>query len=153
VPAFYVVRHAKAGHATRWTGDDSLRPLTSKGARQAEALVEILAPFAINSVLSSPYLRCVQTVQPLAAARGLKVQKTPNLATGRGLDGMLELLAEPRLGDAVLSTHADLVWALVEELVRRRVPMESEGGFAKAATWVVEVVNGDPAAARYISAP
>jgi 8-oxo-dGTP diphosphatase len=153
MPAFYVVRHAKAGHATRWTGDDSLRPLTGKGAKQAEALVEVLAPFTVNSVLSSPYLRCVQTVQPLADARGLRVQETPKLAMGRGLEGVLELLGDAKLGDAVLSTHADLVWELVEELVRRRVPMESEGGFAKGATWVVDVVNGNPAGARYIPAP
>ncbi len=153
MPAFYVVRHAKAGHATRWTGDDSLRPLTRKGARQAEALVEILAPFTIKTVLSSPYQRCVQTVQPLADARGLKVQQTPMLATGRGLDGLLELLGDAKLGDAVLSTHADLVWELVEELGRRHVPMESDGGFAKAATWVIDVVNGNPAGARYIPEP
>lgn len=153
MPAFYVVRHAKAGSADRWKGDDRLRPLTRKGAKQAEALVSILEPFPITSVLSSPYLRCVQTVQPLADARALDVRTTPRLAMGSGLDGVLELMADAGLGDAVLCTHADLLWELVEALVGRGVLRASEGGFDKGATWVVDVVGGKPAGARYIPAP
>jgi 8-oxo-dGTP diphosphatase len=153
MPALYVIRHAWAGHASRWTGDDRLRPLTPKGVKQAEALVDIFAPYQVTSVLSSPYLRCVQTVQPVAAARGLKVQQTPALALGSRLDRMLELMTDPGLGDAVLSTHADLVWGLVEELIRRGVLDDSEDRIDKAATWALDVVNGKPARARYIPAP
>jgi 8-oxo-dGTP diphosphatase len=153
MPALYVVRHAKAGHASRWTGDDRLRPLTPKGVKQAEALVEIFAPFKVANVLSSPYLRCVQTVQPLAEARGLKVRETPALAMGSRLDGMMELVSDPGSGNAVLSTHADLVWGLVEELIRRGVLNGSEDRIDKAATWVLDVENGKPVRARYIPAP
>ena len=71
---FYVVRHAKAGSRERWNGDDRKRPLTKKGIKQAQDLVDVLAPYPVASIFSSPYLRCVQSVQPLAKALRLKVE-------------------------------------------------------------------------------
>jgi phosphohistidine phosphatase SixA len=55
-------------------GDDRLRPLDKRGNDQAEKLVELLAEFAIGRILSSPYDRCAQTVEPLAQARDLAVE-------------------------------------------------------------------------------
>src|SRR5258706_12477663 len=114
---FYVVRHAKSGSRTDWSGDDRQRPLTKKGIKQAEALVEILKPFPIKAIYSSPFLRCVQTVEPLARARKLPVKQTPSLAAGHGLAGAQELTGAPNLDDWVLSTHADIVGRVAEELL------------------------------------
>lgn len=47
--------------------------LDERGRAQAERLVERLAPVRITAVYSSPLERCVQTVAPLAARRGLEV--------------------------------------------------------------------------------
>ena len=66
-----MIRHARAGERSEWEGDDRLRPLDERGRRQAEALVDALAAFPITRIFSSPYDRCVQTVEPLAAQRGL----------------------------------------------------------------------------------
>ena len=81
--SFYVVRHAKAGSRGHWTGDDRLRPLSSKGFKQAEELVKLLRRFSITAIYSSPYLRCVQTVEPLARARKLELKTSIELAEGR----------------------------------------------------------------------
>ena len=62
-----LVRHARAGDREKWEGDDRLRPLDRKGRRQAEGLVELLAEYPIERLLSSQYLRCIQTFEPLAA--------------------------------------------------------------------------------------
>jgi len=78
-----VIRHARAGDSSEWEGDDRLRPLDKRGRRQAEALVESLSPFAIARILSSPYDRCVQTVEPLAAARGLPIDSREELGEDR----------------------------------------------------------------------
>lgn len=67
-----LVRHARAGERDEWEGDDRLRPLDERGRRQAADLVEALARFPVEAILTSPYLRCVETVAPLAAARGLQ---------------------------------------------------------------------------------
>jgi phosphohistidine phosphatase SixA len=150
---FYVVRHAKAGSRGRWTGDDRLRPLTKKGQKQADALVETFAKLPIKSIFSSPYLRCTQTVEPLSHVLKLPVKSSIELAEGHGLEGLNEFLGNSRLDHAVLSTHGDIVWELVEELVSRHVVRAGDGGFDKGSTWVVRVQDGVPVKARYIPAP
>jgi 8-oxo-dGTP diphosphatase len=150
---FYVVRHAKAGSRTNWPEDDRLRPLGKKGLKQAEALVSILEPFPITAVYSSPFLRCVQTVEPLARARKLSVKQTSMLAEGHGLAGAMQVMGHPKLDHAVLSTHGDIMWELVEELVKQRVIKPGTGGFDKGSTWVVDLDNGVFSGARYIPAP
>jgi broad specificity phosphatase PhoE len=153
VSVFYFVRHAKAGSRSHWQGDDRLRPIGKKGVKQSEALIDIFKPFKISAIYSSPYLRCVQTVEPLASDRGLDVQEAGALAEGRGLRGAFEFMSDPKLDDVVLSTHGDVVWELVEDLVRRRVIKPGEGGYEKGSTWVVEVRDGKPVRALFIPAP
>ena len=147
------MRHAKAGSRGHWTGDDRQRPLSKKGIKQAEALVEILAPFPITAVYSSSFLRCVQTVEPLARMRKLPLKQSPSLAEGHGLAGAMELIGDANLDEVVLSTHGDIVWELVEELVKRRVVQPGEGGFEKGSTWVVDFEDGSFVRARFIPAP
>jgi 8-oxo-dGTP diphosphatase len=151
--SFYVVRHAKAGSRGHWTGDDRLRPLSSKGFKQAEELVKVLRRFSITAIYSSPYLRCVQTVEPLARARKLELKTSIELAEGHGLTGLTEFFSDRSLDCVVLSTHGDIVWELVEDLVQRRVVKPGEGGFDKGSTWVLAINGGVPAKARYIPAP
>ena len=149
-----MVRHAKAGDREDWTGDDRLRPLTKKGFKQAEALVRVLEDLRVSSVFSSPYVRCVQTVEPLARARKLQVQKSPSLEEGHGLEGLTEFLADRSLDGVVLSTHGDIVWELLEDLVGREVIRPGEGGYAKGSTWVLDVDDhGVTERARYVPAP
>lgn len=61
-----VQRHAKATPRTGRGGNDVDRPLESDGADRAHRLVPILAAYGIRHVVSSPALRCVQTVEPYA---------------------------------------------------------------------------------------
>ena len=147
------MRHAKAGSRGHWSGDDRLRPLSKKGFRQAATLVEILEPFPITAIVSSPFRRCAQTVEPLARARELQVKESEDLAEGHGLAGAMEFMGDPRLDNVVLSTHGDIVWELVEELVKRKVVKPGEGGFDKGSTWVVDVEKGSFVRARFIPAP
>src|SRR5438128_10943561 len=92
----YVVRHAKAGDRSDWSGDDRARPLTKSGQRQAEALAGMLAGEAIDRILSSGYLRCVHTVEPLATHRKLSVEPLKDLEEGAGGDCVLRLTQKRR---------------------------------------------------------
>lgn len=140
-----LVRHAKAGDRDRWDAPDDLRPLTANGEAQAEALVDLLAGYEIDRVLSSPYLRCTQTVAPLAAARGLAVEPCDDLAEGEGRAGIAltrRLLAAPA-AYTVLCSHGDVVEEVLDALGVQR------GDFTrKGATWVL-----DQAGARPLDAP
>jgi phosphohistidine phosphatase SixA len=104
-----LLRHAAAGDRDAWDGDDFHRPLDAKGRRQAAEYVELLRPFGLRRVVSSPYVRCVQTVEPLAAALGVPLEVDERLTEGAGGAG-LALIQE----DGVLScTHGDVVHDLV----------------------------------------
>jgi phosphohistidine phosphatase SixA len=100
-----LVRHASAGSRSDWNEDDKLRPLDPRGHEQADALVELLRPFDVHRVVSSPYVRCVQTVEPVAAALGVEVELDDRLAEGAG-SAALELLREDGV---VACTHGDVV--------------------------------------------
>jgi 8-oxo-(d)GTP phosphatase len=78
-----VIRHASAGEREDWDGDDRLRPLDARGRTQASQLVELLDGYEVSCVLSSPAVRCVQTVEPLAGAGGLEVDVRDELAEER----------------------------------------------------------------------
>jgi 8-oxo-(d)GTP phosphatase len=99
-----VNRHASAGDAKDWAGPDSDRPLDPRGHKQAEALVDQLKPFPIRRIVSSPFVRCVGTMEPLARARGLEVERSEALAEGADPKVVRRLLVE--LGsEAVVCMH------------------------------------------------
>ena len=108
-----LIRHAAAGDREDWDGDDFHRPLNARGRRQAAELVELLRPYGVRRVLSSPYVRCVETVRPLATALELSVEPDDRLAEGAGA-GAVELLREDGV---VCCTHGDIA----EEVLGRQV--------------------------------
>ena len=84
----YLLRHAHAGNASEWTGDDSLRPLSPKGRRQAERLGRYLAElrFEPDSILTSPKLRALETAQIVADSLGVAVTTDDRLSGGLDVD-------------------------------------------------------------------
>lgn len=86
----YLLRHAHAGNASDWTGDDAKRPLSAKGRRQAERLGRYLAElrFEPDSILSSPKLRALETARLVADSLGVAVVTDERLAGGVDLDAL-----------------------------------------------------------------
>jgi phosphohistidine phosphatase SixA len=125
-----LVRHATAGKRKRWHGDDRLRPLDDEGRAQAAELPTALGQFAIDRICSSPYVRCRQTVEPLALALDLEIEERDELTEGAGPDAPLALAFELGERTAVLCTHGDVIVDLVGE--------ETE----KGSTSVLELVDG-----------
>ena len=82
-----LIRHALAGHRNAWEGDDRVRPVDDRGRLQSDALVDALAAFQIDRIVSSPYLRCVQTVEPLAEARELEIELDEQLRSDEARRG------------------------------------------------------------------
>jgi phosphohistidine phosphatase SixA len=108
-----LVRHARAGDRNAWEGDDRLRPLDDRGVAQAHALVGLLAGNSVTRVLSSPYLRCVQTVEPLARERGLAIEDREELAEEQQEEDGARLVREMLAEDVVVCCHGGLAEAVV----------------------------------------
>ncbi|MGH2977676.1 MAG: SixA phosphatase family protein, partial [Gaiellaceae bacterium] len=107
-----------------WEGDDRLRPLDARGRAQAAGLVELLRPLGVRRVISSPYVRCVQTVEPLAAALGLQVEQDDRLAEGQGTAAAALL----REDGVVCCTHGDIVEALLGRGLKKGAAVVLEDG-------------------------
>jgi 8-oxo-(d)GTP phosphatase len=112
-PPLYLHRHGSAGERARWRGDDELRPLDERGRLQARELRGRLEEASIERVLSSPYVRCVQSVEPLAAARRLRVEQRDELAEGAPRAAALGLVREVDGTGAVLCSHGDVLELLL----------------------------------------
>lgn len=59
-----VTRHAKAKPRSKWTKPEGERPLSPSGFRQAKALSGLILCWRPRRVATSPWVRCVQTMQP-----------------------------------------------------------------------------------------
>lgn len=133
----YLVRHAKAGSRSNWHGDDLDRPLSKNGWRQAEAIADRLAKRSINALVSSPYVRCHQTLVPLVERIDLPVAIDERLTEGSAFEGVLDLLAESG-GGTVLCTHGDLVPETMMALERRGCRIHGDADWRKATVWVLD---------------
>jgi 8-oxo-dGTP diphosphatase len=150
----YLIRHAKAGHREQWGEPDHLRPLTKSGRRQADALVPLFSKQRFYRLLSSPYVRCVQTLEPLAQSRGLHVETADELAEGSSVGETVKLmLAVSAEGPAALSTHGDVMENVLDSLQSRGVEIAGPLELRKGSTWIIDVSNGGFASARYVPPP
>ena len=151
--AAYVVRHAKAGDREEWEGDDRLRPLTKSGRQQAETLAERLKDEPIDRLLSSPYVRCLQTIEPLAARRKLPIEPRKDLEEGAGGESVIRLMQSFKGQNLVLCTHGDVSEELLERLVEQGVVARTAARNEKGGTWVLYDENGRVTSAKYLPAP
>jgi len=105
-----LLRHAPAGRKYDWPGDDLLRPLDERGAIDALALADLVACFAPSArVVSSPALRCTETVRPYAARFGGSVDVEDALAPPGRTSGSSSSLTNG--GDSLRYLFRDLVAA------------------------------------------
>jgi 8-oxo-dGTP diphosphatase len=133
----YLVRHAKAGNRHEFTGNDRLRPLSASGKLQARALADALVADGVQSLISSPYLRCIQTLYPAAKRIGAKVATDELLSEGRSPIEVLKLLESLPDGAAACS-HGDVIPATIAALERRGCKLTSAPDWRKATVWVLD---------------
>lgn len=70
----YVVRHAKA------EGQEPAAKLTIEGQVQAIQLKEQLKELKVGKIISSPFLRAIQTIEPFANEKGIHIEIDNRLA-------------------------------------------------------------------------
>jgi 8-oxo-dGTP diphosphatase len=148
----YLVRHARAGSRKAWKGDDALRPLSKAGRTQARALAKARADAGITEIVSSPFVRCRQTVEPLAQSLGLEVTLSDALAEGASLTDALRLVEKFSHENTVLCSHGDVIGELLQHYERAGVELD-DNRLEKASVWVLDVRDGVVRGAHYVPPP
>lgn len=152
--SIFLVRHADAGNRAAWQAEDRLRPLTEKGQKQALDLATRLSPYHPRQLLSSPHVRCVQTLDPLAGALTVAIEERSDLAEGNVKEAveLFHALLGVAAGGAVLCSHGDVVDALLFSLRDEyRLDLGPAPRAQKGSTWQIRVEDARPAAATYLA--
>lgn len=150
-----LIRHGHAGTRASWPGPDDLRPLNALGRREAAALARVLPAFGPVAVASAGPARCVQTVDPLAAALGLTVESAPELseaayaADPEAAAGKVRALAGAGRPVAVCS-QGGVIPGLLQALRDSRTGGSRTRSARKGSTWVLSFADGRLAAADYL---
>jgi probable phosphomutase (TIGR03848 family) len=80
VTTLFLIRHGLTAQTGRTLyGRTKGIDLDERGRAQADALVERFEGLRVHAIYTSPLERCVQTVEPLAAARRLRLERRPAL--------------------------------------------------------------------------
>jgi phosphohistidine phosphatase SixA len=152
----YLLRHARAGRRRDWKDDDDLRPLTKIGRRQAAAIAQSLAGAGIERIVTSPYVRCRESVEPLAARLRLPVDLSEALSEGSALHEVLRLIEKVSDQTTVLCTHGDVIEAVLEHLRASGIslgPHELRPPMEKGSAWALETHRGEIVGASYQPRP
>ncbi|MGH1502273.1 MAG: SixA phosphatase family protein [Acidimicrobiales bacterium] len=147
--AIYFVRHAHAG--SRGPGHhDRYRPLSERGTARATELVDLLADAPFTQVVSSPATRCVQTVEPLALARGLDVIEDERLWEDGFAEDVMGLLGDLAKVGAVLCSHGNIIPEVVDLAARGGAKVKGRG-CEKGSVWILEFKGSKIKKATYQS--
>jgi 8-oxo-(d)GTP phosphatase len=133
-----LIRHAHAGSRRESKGPDEARRLSGRGVKQARGLVEALQGYAPQRIVSSPAVRCVQTVAPLGQAFDVKVEEDDSLAEGQGL-AALTLVRGVASEKIALCTHGDVIPEILVALADEdHLDLGPRPRQAKGSVWVLE---------------
>jgi len=144
----YLVRHAKAGSRSKWKGPDERRPVSKPGRRQSIAIADALSDAGITKIVTSPYLRCRQTVEPLAGRTAVPIDVADALAEGASLEESLVIIDKVIAESAVLCTHGDVIGNLLSHFQRHGAHLD-EDRLEKGSVWVLDVVETAVVAGSY----
>jgi 2,3-bisphosphoglycerate-dependent phosphoglycerate mutase len=97
VKTLYVVRHCQA------EGQDADARLTPEGVAQANRLADFLCKANIERIISSPYKRATQSIEPLALRLGIEVEVDVRL-----VERVLSSVPSPDWQDRLRLSFAEL---------------------------------------------
>ena len=151
-----ILRHTKSLERGDWDEADSHRTLDETGFDQAQLLIKHLAPFAIDELYTSDYTRCVQTVTPLAHARGLSITTVPSLN-----EESLELDPEKAISFAnalkqdekniLICSHNPVIPSMLRGILNTKLKNKDLIKLEPGDAWIVHRVRGEIVGLDYLS--
>lgn len=117
-----LLRHAKALDPLTYHEPDKTRPLATRGRHQAESIVEALAAFGPQKVISSSSIRCLQTIEPFVLAYRFDVKEVDGISQHK-FDGdptevrALVLKRIDKKKNTIICSHGPVLPVLVSEIM------------------------------------
>jgi phosphohistidine phosphatase SixA len=145
----YLVRHAHAGDRSAWGDDDRLRPLSPRGTAAAEAIAGWFDERPVTRLVSSPSLRCLQTLGPLSRARSLEIEADRRVEEGAEPAEALALVRELSEVSAVVCSHGDVIPDLLDSLRDDGTKIVGRG-CEKGSIWQLDTRAGRVRTATYV---
>jgi broad specificity phosphatase PhoE len=137
--SIFLVRHAHAGSRSRWEEDDSLRPLSAKGRRQARHVLDLLRAAATGPLYSSPSRRCIETLEPLAELTGRPIKTVDVLDEGNTGTAAERFLIKHARENPVACSHGDVIPRVLQRLHAAGMRTDDDIYPAKGSVWVLDV--------------
>ena len=133
-----IVRHSQALPRSAWHHPDPERPLTELGVRQAAVAGGVLAAYGIERLVTSPSVRCVDTLAPYAARLGRALEPVKGLSEEgfesrgpkRAVRAVRTLLHDGT--PAALCSHGPVLPTVLGALLPRMAPAQDQIGAAEA---------------------
>jgi 8-oxo-dGTP diphosphatase len=145
----HLVRHAHAGVKSEWNGDDRIRPISERGHREVAGLLAALSrPKEITAIVSSPLLRCLQTMEPLANELGLQIITKKWLIVGSDIREVEQQLRRLDNG-AVVCTHGEVIGPLITRLDAKGIPLDGPIEWPKGSIWHLRTKKRKIVAGRF----
>ena len=151
-----ILRHTKSLERGDWDEADSHRTLDETGFDQAQLLIKHLAPLAIDELYTSDYTRCVQTVTPLAHARGLSITTVPSLN-----EESFELDPEKAISFAnalkqdekniLICSHNPVIPSMLRGILNTKLKNKDLIKLEPGDAWIVHRVRGEIVGLDYLS--
>ena len=141
-----VLRHAKATPRSDWHDgkvvDDGNRPLLPEGKKQAKEIIPLVRAFGPKRLISSPWVRCFNTIQPYAKKYNLPIIERSQLSElgnkkgpSRTRNVINDILQERK--PAVVCSHRPALPTILESL--------TSAASKELARWIIESANLKPA--------
>ena len=151
-----ILRHTKALERGDWDEEDSQRTLSEVGFDQAQLLLKHLEPFAIDEVYTSDYVRCVQTVTPLAHSRGLAITQVPSLNEATFEEDPLRSISFANAlkqdeKNILICSHNPVIPTMLRGILNTKLKNRDLIKLEPGDAWIVHRVRGEIVGLDYLS--
>lgn len=151
-----ILRHTKALERGDWDEPDSQRTLDEVGFDQAQLLIKHLEPFAIDEVYTSDFTRCVQTVTPLAHARGLPITAVPSLNEDTFQEDPMRAVSFANAlkqdeKNILICSHNPVIPTMLRGILNTKLKNKDLIKLEPGDAWIVHRVNGEIVGLDYLS--
>lgn len=151
-----ILRHTKALERGDWDEADSQRTLNELGLDQAQQLIKQLEPFAIEEIYTSDYMRCVQTVTPLAHSRGLSITQVPSLNEenfevdpSRSVTFVNALKQDEK--NILICSHNPVIPTMLRGILNTKLKNKDLIKLEPGDAWIVHRIKGEIVGLDYLS--